>query len=120
MGAGALIQVAVRHLGSYLELGASAATEWRSTLTVRLILMMAALLTGTIGLAALWVLGLIAVWESPWRAWYAAISALLLLGLSAWFAVSALAPASAGSSSRILGSELRKDMELFQQWKSTL
>jgi hypothetical protein len=72
-----------------------------------------------VALLALWTSGLIAFWDSTWRVPYAAVSGLLLLALGIWLLRSAMAGGSSGPSAVVLRSELQKDMELYQQWKST-
>lgn len=120
MGADALVGIVARHLSSYLELGASAAGEFRSALGRRAVCALVGMVLSIVGLLALWASGLISVWDSTWRLPYALVSALLLLGGGLWLLRSALGKTSAGPSTGVLRSELRKDMELFQQWKSTL
>lgn len=120
MGADALIGMVARHLGSYFELGAAAAGEFRGALARRALCAAAGMIVSIVGLLALWGTGLMSVWDSTWRLPYAAVSAVLLLALGAWLLRAALVKADSGPSTGVLRSELQKDMELFQQWKSTL
>ena len=119
MGADAFIGLLVRHLASYFELGAAAAGELRIALARRLICALAGMTVAIVGLLALWPSGLISVWDSSWRMPYAAVSGMLLLAVAVWLLRSAMANGNSGPSAGILRSELQKDMELFQQWKST-
>jgi uncharacterized membrane protein YqjE len=74
---------------------------------------------GFAGLAALWVAGLVALWPTPWRLTYVVASAAVLLGTAIVAAYCALAE-RAGPSTRVLKAELHKDLELLQEWRSTL
>ena len=116
----ALVRLLAQHALSYVELGAAAAAEYRSAWVRRSVLVLAGLLTALVGLSALWGAGLIALWDTPWRLGYALFSAVVLLAVATWALCEALMGRSAGPSSGALKSELRKDVELFQQWKSTL
>jgi hypothetical protein len=116
----AVVRLLAQHALSYVELGAAAAAEYRSAWVRRFVLVLAGLLTALVGLAALWGAGLIALWDTPWRLAYALISAGVLLAGAIWALCEALMGRSAGPSSGALKIELRKDVELFQQWKSTL
>lgn len=120
MGIQALLGLLTQHLGSYAQLGCAAATECRSAWARRLSLLVVAMATGMGGLVALWVAGLIAVQDTPWRMAYAAISALVMLGVATWAMREALAPRSSGPSADVLKAELQKDLELLQQWKRTI
>jgi hypothetical protein len=113
-----LLQLA-QHLGSYLELGVSAMTEFRSAWVRRVVLVLVAAALAIAGVAALWGAGLVALWETSWRLPYVIASGVLLLGgavLALYYAIVRLA----GQSGSILKAELYKDMELFQEWKRTL
>jgi uncharacterized membrane protein YqjE len=114
-----LMQLA-RHLSCYVQLGATAASEYRSAWVRRLVLMVVALVTFAAGLVALWVAGLVGLWDTPWRLAYVVISATVLLGVAAITCYSAVKARVAGPASQVFGSELRKDLELFNEWKSTL
>jgi len=120
MAADALIRMVARHLGSYFELGAAAAAEFRRALARRALCVFMGMAASIVGLLALWGSGLISVWESTWRLPYAVVSAVLLLAVGVWLLRSAMARTHSGPSTGVLRSELQKDMELFQQWKSTL
>lgn len=120
MGLQAAIGLLARHTASYLELGAAAAAEWHSAWMRRIGLLLLALATGIAGVSALWGSGLLVLWDTPWRLAYVLGSAVVLLIVAACALRGALGRHSAGPSSGALKSELQKDMELFQQWKSTL
>jgi uncharacterized membrane protein YqjE len=116
----AMALLLVEHASSYAELGAAAAAEYRRALIRKLVLLVIGALTCVAGLAALWTAGLIAVWDTGWRLGYAVGSALVLLAIAGASFYCALARQQIGPSGGMLRSELRKDMELFRQWKATL
>jgi hypothetical protein len=120
MGLQALIGLLARHTASYVELGVAAAAEWRSAWMRRFTLLLLALATGIAGVIALWGSGLLLLWNTPYRLAYAVVSGVLLLIVAAFALQGAVGRWSAGPSAGALKSELQKDMELFQQWKSTL
>ena len=120
MGLQAVIGLLARHTASYVELGAAAAAEWHSAWTRRVGLLLLALATGIAGVAALWGSGLLLLWDTQWRLAYVLGSAILLVIVAVSALRGALGRHSAGPSSGALRSELQKDLELFQQWKSTL
>lgn len=109
-----------RHLLCYLQLGATAAAEYRSAWVRRAVLLLVGGLVGVIGVVVAWLAGLVAAWDTPWRLAYVVVSALLLVTVAAVMLYRALTPPAAGPAARIFRAELRKDMELFQEWKSTL
>ncbi|HWL62487.1 MAG TPA: hypothetical protein VNQ32_06810 [Steroidobacteraceae bacterium] len=116
----ALLGLLVRHASSYAELAVAAAAEYRVALARRLVLLAVGVVTALAGLFAAWATGLVALWDTPWRLAYVGGSALLLLlvaGTSLYYALSARSP---GPSGGVLRSELRKDMELLQEWKRSL
>lgn len=110
----------LEHASSYAELGAAAAAEYRRAWRRRLVLLVAGVIATIAGLSALWTAGLIAVWETPWRLAYAMGSAMALLLAAGACVHGALTRTGPGPSAGILQSELRKDKELFEQWKATL
>ena len=115
-----VVRLLLQHASSYAELGAAAAAEYRSAWARRIILAVVGVAAGIAGLVALWCTGLVALWDTPWRLAYVGGTALILLvvaGGSLWYA---LTSHPAGPSSRLLRAEFDKDMELFQEWKSTL
>ena len=120
MGLQAVIGLLARHTVSYVELGAAAAAEWQSVWMRRVGLLLLALATGIAGIAALWGTGLLLLWDTRWRFAYVLGSAIVLLIVAVFALRGALGRRSAGPSSSALKSELHKDMELFEQWKSTL
>jgi len=116
----ALLLELLRHLSSYRELGAGAAAEYRRAWARRIVLALLATATCVAGIGALWGAGLVAVWGTPWRLAYVVMSAAVLLAVSAAALYGALSPPASGRVTRVLKSELHKDLELFEQWKSTL
>jgi hypothetical protein len=109
-----------RHAGSYRELAAVASDEWRRAWKRRLAMLLVGAAAGVAGLAIAWVAGLVTLWDTPWRMAYLMVSSALLLIMGATLLGYAMAHRTAGPSAGLLRSELRKDMELFQEWKSTL
>jgi hypothetical protein len=109
-----------RHAGAYVELGAAAAAEWRSAWKRRLAMLVVGATAGMAGVAVSWAAGLVALWDTRWRLIYLLISAALLLAVGTTMLYYALARRSSGPATGFLRSELRKDLELLQQWKSTL
>jgi hypothetical protein len=120
MGVQVLIGQLARHAASYVELGAAAASELRSACMRRFALLLLALATGIAGMAALWSAGLLLLWNTPWRLIYVLASSVLLLIIAACALRGAIGRRSSGPSAGALRAELHKDMELFQEWKSTL
>jgi hypothetical protein len=116
----ALLRVLLEHFGAYAELGAAAAAEYRATCIRKLVLLAVALTAGFAGLAAAWLAGLAATWDTPWRVGYIMGSAAVLLVAAGISLYCALGRSRPGPSAGLLRSELRKDMELFQQWKASL
>jgi hypothetical protein len=120
MGLQALFGLLAQHAASYVGLTAAAATEWREAWVRRFTLLCLAIATGTAGLVTLWGSGLLLLWDTPWRLIYAFSSAVVLVVAALCALRGALGSRAAGPSAGALKSELQKDMELFQQWKSTL
>lgn len=116
----ALLLALARHLGTYAELGAAAAAEYRAMLVRRLVLAVLAATTLIAGTGVLWLVGLMALWESGWRLAYVMGTAVLLLLVAATAWVAAMNRPATGPVANVLRSELSKDVELFQQWKSTM
>jgi hypothetical protein len=116
----AILLALSRHLGSYMELGAAAAAEYRAAWIRRALLLLLAAMTFLAGSVALWLAGLMALWESGWATLYVVGSAVLLLvvSASAWLASNSLRPTE-GPVAGVFKSELNKDMELLQEWTST-
>lgn len=110
----------LEHASSYAELGAAAAEEYRRALLRRALLLLVGLVAAVAGLTGLWIGGLVAVWDTPWRLAYVMGSAMVMLVTAGATLYCALARSEPGPSAGLLRSELRKDMELFQQWKGTL
>jgi hypothetical protein len=120
MGLQALFGLLTRHAASYVGLTAAAAAEWRDAWMRRFTLLCLAIAAGTAGLATLWGSGLLLLWDTRWRLVYSFGTAMLLVVVALCALRGALGRHSAGPSTGVLKSELQKDMELFQQWKSTL
>ena len=116
----ALLLELLRHLSSYRELGTAAAQEYRSAWARRAVLALLAAASGVTGFVALWMAGLIELWATAWRLAYVMSSASLLLVVAAAALYAALRRPVDGHIARTLRSELHKDLELFEQWKSTL
>lgn len=116
----ALLLLLLQHFGAYAELGTAAAAEYRSAWVRRAAFIFVGVAASAAGIGALWAAGLVALWDTRWRLPYAGCSALLLLLAAALALYAGLAAPRTGPSAGILKTELRKDMELFQQWKSTL
>lgn len=110
----------LEHASAYVELGAAAAEECRRALLRRALLLFVGLIAAVAGLAGLWLAGLVAVWDTAWRLTYVLGSALVMLVTAGVTLYCALARSEPGPSAGMLRSELRKDKELFQQWKATL
>jgi len=116
----AVLLALARHLGLYAQLGAAAAVEYRGAWIRRIALALLAAVTFIAGSCALWLTGLMAVWDSPWRMTYVVGSAVLLLLFAAVAWVVAMAQPTTGPVTGVLKSELQKDAELFEQWQSTM
>jgi len=114
-----LLRSVAAHLGSYLELGTLAAAEYRDFWVRRLILSAVVVVAGMWGLAIAWIAGLMALWSTQWRLPYVIASAVLLLGAAVWSLCLLLKNTADGPSVSVLKSELRKDRELFEEWKRT-
>lgn len=108
------------HLASYAELGAAVAGEYRAALLRRLVWAAVALIAGTAGLAAAWMIGLVAFWDTPWRLAYVIASAAVLLLLAGIAATVALAKPARGQATGLLREELNRDRELVAAWTRTL
>jgi hypothetical protein len=120
MPAPALLFQLARHIGCYLQLGASVAEEYRSAWVRRAVLTLVAVIAFLAGSMALWATGLVALWDTPWRLTYLVVSATVLLTITIVAAYSAAVTRKTGPAAAQFGAELRKDMELFQEWKRTL
>ncbi|MFO7325782.1 MAG: hypothetical protein DIU62_008710 [Pseudomonadota bacterium] len=106
----------MRHVRAYAGLGAAAFGEYRAALAKRLCWLALAMLAGLAGLAAAWMAGLVALWETPWRFAYVATSAGALLAIAAIAAAVAMRSPRDGRATGLLRDELAKDRELFAQW----
>ena len=115
-----LLRLLVQHASSYGELAAAVAVEYRSAWVRRIVLLMVGIVTAIAGVFATWAVGLVALWGTPWRLAYVAGSAMLLVVVAVTCLYYALAARPSGPSSSVLRSELRKDMELFNEWKRSL
>jgi uncharacterized membrane protein YqjE len=120
VGVQVLVRLLAQQAVSYLTLGTAAIAEYRRTWIRRIVLLLVGTIMAVAGTTALWVSGLVVVWDTPWRAQYVAGSALLLLVAAVLLIRSAVGARPPGPSSGALRGELAKDRELFEQWKSTL
>jgi hypothetical protein len=120
VGLRALLPALVRHLGTYLELGAAVAAEYQGAWVRRALLCLIAALALFAGAGIFWLGGLMALWDSTWRVPYVLSTGVLLLVAGATAGIAASKRPSGGTVGGILKSELRKDAELFQQWKDTI
>ncbi len=109
-----------RHLLCYLQLGATAAAEYRSAWVRRIVMLLVGTMVAVIGVRGV-------VGRGPGRPMGYAMAAGLCGrqraaagGRSRVMLYRALTPPAAGPAARIFRAELRKDMELFHEWKSTL
>lgn len=116
----AIFLALARHLGTYMELGAAAAEEYRSALVRRATLALLAAVTFVAGSGALWLAGLVALWDTGWRTGYVLGTAVLLLLFAVVTWVVAMTRPLTGPVAGVLKSELHKDAELFQQWKTSI
>lgn len=108
------------HLAAYAELGTAVAGEYRKAWVRRLCWAAVALVATLLGLAATWVIGLAAFWDTRWRMTYVIASAALLLLLAIVAATLALSASHGGRAAGLLREEFNKDKELFAQWTRTL
>lgn len=109
-----------QHLGAYAQLGAAAVDEYRTALARRLAWALLALVAGTAGLAATWMIGLAVFWDTPWRVAYVASTAAALLLIGAIAAYVAMSAPRSGQAARVLRTELHRDRELFEEWTRNL
>ena len=103
-----------------MELGAAAAAEYRSAWLRRTLLLLLAAVTLVAGMAVLWLAGLMAIWNTGWAMTYVFGSGVLLLLVAMAACATAMSRRAAGPASTVLNTELRKDVELFQEWQSTI
>lgn len=109
-----------QHLGSYAQLGVAAAGEYRAAIARRICWAVAAVVFGLAGLAATWMIGVVAFWDTPWRLTYVIASAVVLLVLAGIAAYLAMSVVLGGGATRVLRTELHKDRELFEEWTRSL
>ncbi len=114
-----LAQVAVRHLGSYVELMGQAACEYRSAFLRRAMLAAGALLMGTATLAAAWTTGLALLWDTPWRLTYCFVSVALCVVATAVLGALASRRSEPGPHLTTLRDEATQDLALLQEWRRT-
>lgn len=117
MGIAGLIQVAARHLGSYVELLANAATEYQASFRRRLIIATAATIAAMATLASAWTTGLALLWDTQWRVTYCVTSVLLCLVVTVVLAVLAQRRVPPGPYTRTLRNEAAQDLALLQEWR---
>lgn len=109
-----------QHLGSYAQLGVAAAGEYRTAIARRLCWAVVAAVFGMAGLAATWMIGLVAFWDTPWRLTYVIVSAVVLLAVAGIAVYLAMSVVMNGGATRVLRRELHKDRELFEEWTRNL
>jgi hypothetical protein len=112
-----LAQVAVRHLGSYVELMGQAAGEYRTAFLRRALLAAGATIMAVATVVAIWTTGLALLWETPWRITYCIASVLLCLAIAVTLGLLAVRRAAPGPHSRMLREEAAQDMALLQEWR---
>lgn len=117
MGIAGLLQVIAQHLGSYIELLAQAATEYRASIRRRLLFGAVAAVMATATLAAVWTTGLALLWDTSWRVAYCAASALVCLASTVVLGVLATRRAAPGPHTQILRNEAAQDLALLQEWR---
>jgi hypothetical protein len=114
-----LAQVVARHMGSYVELMAQAAGEYRASLRRRVLLAAGAMVMAFTTVAAAWTTGLALLWDTEWRIAYCILSALVSLGATVGLAVLAVRRPHPGPHVRTLREEAAQDLELLQEWRRT-
>ncbi len=114
-----LLQLA-RHLGCYVQLGAEAASEYRSTWVRRAVLALVAVATSAVAAMAAWAAGSCCPMGYPMAAGLCRSHGGRAGGRSHCAVLPRVHAAPQRHRRGNLESELRKDVELFQQWKSTL
>jgi membrane protein implicated in regulation of membrane protease activity len=114
-----LAQVAVRHLGSYVELMGQAACEYRAAVLRRALLAAGAMLMATATVAAAWTTGLALLWDTPWRLAYCIASLLLCLAATTVLGLFANRRTEPGPHMRTLRDEATQDLALLHEWRRT-
>ena len=117
MGLAGLAQVAIQHFGSYIELIAQAAAEYRAAFLKRVILATAAVVTAVATLASAWVTGLALLWDTQWRVAYCVGSVLVCLVATIILASLAMRRALPGPHRTMLRTEAAQDLALLQEWR---
>jgi uncharacterized membrane protein YqjE len=117
MGFTGLIQVALRHFGSYLELLGRAAAEYRASFLRRVLYATAAVVTAVAALLSAWVTGLALLWDTQWRLAYCLTSVVLCLAATAILALLAMRRAVPGPYTRTLKQEAAQDLALLEEWR---
>lgn len=117
MGFVGLAQIALQHLGSYIELIGRAAAEYRATFLRRAIYATVAVVTAVASLVSAWVTGLALFWDTPWRLTYCIASVLTCVVTTAVLAALAFRRPTPGPYSMTLRHEAAQDLELLQEWR---
>jgi len=117
MGFAGLAQVAIQHLGSYMELLGRAAAEYRASFLKRAILATAALVMAVASLISAWVTGLALLWDSQWRMAYCVTSVVVCVAATTVLALLASRRPAPGPSIRTLRDEAYQDLALLQEWR---
>ncbi len=116
----ALLRPLGSHLSGYAQLGMAAADEYRTSLKRRLCWALVALVSGLAGLAATWMIGLVAFWDTQWRLTYVIVTAAVFVVVAIIGAVIALGATRPGRATSLLREEFNRDRELISEWTRTL
>ncbi|MEO6078400.1 MAG: hypothetical protein ABIQ86_01285 [Steroidobacteraceae bacterium] len=117
MGIAGLVQVAARHLGSYVELLGLAAVEYRASFRRRILLGVAATVMAVATLVSGWTTGLALLWDTQWRLTYCIGSVLLCVVATVVLATLSSRRATPGPHIRTLRDEAAQDLALLQEWR---
>ncbi|MEO8313500.1 MAG: hypothetical protein ABI645_01785 [Pseudomonadota bacterium] len=117
MGFVGLAQIALQHLGSYIELIGQAATEYRASILRRALYATAAVVTAVAALLSAWVTGLALAWDTQWRLAYCVTSVLVCLAATAVLVMLAMRRPVPGPHVRTLKDEATQDLALLQEWR---
>jgi uncharacterized membrane protein YqjE len=112
-----LVQVAIQHLSSYIELAGQAAAEYRASFLRRALYAAAALVAAVATLVAAWVTGLALLWDTQWRTTYCIGSVLVCLAAAVTLILLAMRRPAPGPHIRTLREEAAQDLALLQEWR---
>lgn len=119
MGIAGLLQVVAQHLGSYIELLAQAAIEYRASFRRRLLCGAVAVVMAVATLVAAWTTGLALLWDTSWRITYCTTSMLVCLASTVVLGVLATRRGQPGPHVQTLRNEAAQDLALLQEWRRT-